>query len=221
MKLETLISSCLSSDDLSIDFQNDSNIFSFHIENKILFKVMSLLKQKMSSLFLLDISAIEDKGDISKNGPHLRYLFIHLDSFEYIEVMTTLDQNRKGPGFSQIWPNARWHEQELFDFHGVCMGDNSKRLILPEDFSGHPLQKKYLYKSNEGYFKKRRIKNSPKRTLAIIDLDSLQFCENGYLEKEYLLNGRKIVDAKLLLGFEHRGIEKICEKNLFPKPIFL
>lgn len=46
---------------------------------------------------------------------------------------------------SDIWPAANWHEREAFDLLGVTFSGhpNLKRLLLPEDWVGHPFRKDY------------------------------------------------------------------------------
>jgi NADH-quinone oxidoreductase subunit C len=45
----------------------------------------------------------------------------------------------------RIWKTADWHEREAFDLMGIVfLGHrNLKRILLPEDWEGHPLRKDY------------------------------------------------------------------------------
>ncbi|MFZ5997219.1 MAG: NADH-quinone oxidoreductase subunit C [Nitrospirota bacterium] len=51
-----------------------------------------------------------------------------------------------------IWAGANWHERECYDLLGVVFNGHPdpRRILLPEDWEGHPLRKDYPLKSDLG-----------------------------------------------------------------------
>jgi NADH-quinone oxidoreductase subunit C len=62
-----------------------------------------------------------------------------------VRLKVWLDEGEAVPSVVSVWPTADWHEREQFDLMGVVFEGhpNLKRLIMDDDWEGHPLRKDY------------------------------------------------------------------------------
>ena len=78
--------------------------------------------------------------------------------FEVIYHLHSLDKNQRlrikcrlpeaaaeVDSVTSVWRSANWHEREVFDLFGIVFRGhpNLRRIMLPEDWEGHPLRKDY------------------------------------------------------------------------------
>jgi NADH-quinone oxidoreductase subunit C len=51
------------------------------------------------------------------------------------------------PSVAGVWPTANWHEREAYDLFGIVYDGHPdmRRILLPEDWAGHPLRKDYVF----------------------------------------------------------------------------
>jgi len=57
----------------------------------------------------------------------------------------TKDAEVRIPTLSHIWRTAEWHEREAYDLLGMMFENHPdpRRILLPDDWVGHPLRKDY------------------------------------------------------------------------------
>jgi len=62
-----------------------------------------------------------------------------------VRLQAWLDEGEAVPTVIPVWPTADWHEREAWDLMGVAIDGhpNLKRILLDDDWEGHPLRKDY------------------------------------------------------------------------------
>ena len=64
---------------------------------------------------------------------------------ERLRLKTHLGENETVSTVVPIWPTANWLEREIFDMFGIRFDGHPdlRRILLPEEWIGHPLRKDY------------------------------------------------------------------------------
>jgi NADH-quinone oxidoreductase subunit C len=62
-----------------------------------------------------------------------------------VRVQVWVDDGEPVPSVVSVWPTADWHEREAYDLMGIRIEGhpNLARIILEDDWAGHPLRKDY------------------------------------------------------------------------------
>ncbi len=113
--------------------------------------------------FLNCISGVDylepDPKKAAKAGfePHLEVVY-HLSSFTHRHrlvlklILPRWKDNRpqhlpEVPSVTGLWRTADWHEREVYDLSGVNFTGHPdlRRILLSEDWEGHPLRKDYEF----------------------------------------------------------------------------
>jgi NADH-quinone oxidoreductase subunit C len=79
------------------------------------------------------------------------YHLFSIPKKERVRLKTRLDGSSAVlESVTSVWPSANFYEREVFDLFGVRFTShpNLKRIMMPDDWEGHPLRKDYPV---EGY----------------------------------------------------------------------
>jgi NADH-quinone oxidoreductase subunit C len=79
------------------------------------------------------------------------YHLLSIPHKERVRLKARLDGSSAAiESVTSVWPSANFFEREVFDLFGVRFTGhpNLKRIMMPDDWEGHPLRKDYPV---EGY----------------------------------------------------------------------
>ncbi len=105
--------------------------------------------QRVGYEFLEDVTAVDWYP--SEPRFQITYHILSMAMKQRVRLIVRLDSDSAATdSITPVWPSANFYEREVFDLFGVHFGNhpNLKRIMMPEDWQGHPLRKDYPV---EGY----------------------------------------------------------------------
>ena len=104
---------------------------------------------------LLGVSGVHFPHDAGKEM-HVIVNLLSLTHNRRIRLEVTCpDADPHVPSLVPLWPNADWHERETFDFFGIVFDGHPglTRIMMPDDWPGHPQRKDYPLQGIDVEFK--------------------------------------------------------------------
>ena len=112
-----------------------------------LFEIMATLKDQHQFDLLVDITCVDYlnyRGATNRFG--LVYLLASTDTDQRLTIRVMLDESdTEVASLTELWEGANWMEREVWDMFGIRFRGHPdlRRILLPEEFSAHPLRKDY------------------------------------------------------------------------------
>jgi NADH-quinone oxidoreductase subunit C len=80
------------------------------------------------------------------------YNIFSISKAQWIMLKVEVAENEEVPTVTTVWRTANWHEREAFDLVGIRFSGHPDmtRILLPDDWVGHPLRKEYPLEGKEG-----------------------------------------------------------------------
>ncbi len=92
--------------------------------------------------YLMSLSGV----DLNDGNLAVVYHLSSMQKRHRIVLKVKVPKDKPGvPSVESIWKTANWHEREAFDLFGIVFLDHPdlRRILLPDDWVGHPLRKDY------------------------------------------------------------------------------
>lgn len=123
--------------------------FTVRVKKEGIIDICSYLKKEFRFNLLSDLCGVHypDRDDKFEVVYHI----FSIDAKERLRLKVGLKEGEKINTVTPVWGTANWHEREAFDLLGIVFEGhpNLKRILLPDDWTGHPLRKDYPYRSKD------------------------------------------------------------------------
>ena len=111
--------------------------------------VAKLFKNRLKYTQLSELSAcdfLESRGEFE-----VFYQFLSMEKRKRVRVKFAIKDGQAVDSLYDIYKSADWAEREMFDMFGIVANGhpNLKRILMPDDWSGHPLRKSYPLQGDE------------------------------------------------------------------------
>lgn len=103
----------------------------------------AFLRRALGCHFFSWLSAVDWKAE----GLEVLCRVENLEARVAVMMRTRLGAGRtRCPSLTGIWTGADWMERECYDMFGIVFDGHPdlRRLLLPDDWDGHPLRKDYV-----------------------------------------------------------------------------
>lgn len=129
---------------------------------------------------------------------------------------------------SDLWPAADWYEREMYDMFGIRFSGhpNLRRLIMPPDWTGHPLRKGYPGRATQmpAYTLQQARQHQPlagdrffdpgrNEDVLVLNVGPHHTATHGLLRLVVRLDGETITGLDMDVGYHHRAVEKMGERQ--------
>ncbi len=110
--------------------------------------ILTMLRDTLDFDFLMDLTAVDWLGreEEAEERFCIVYVLYSLSNNDYFRVRAWVpEDDPRIDTLSSVWKAAPWAEREVWDMYGISFDGHAdmKRILLPEDYPGHPLRKDY------------------------------------------------------------------------------
>lgn len=128
----------------AVEYDAEAERPAVYVPGEGLTALLSFLKEDAAFLFnrLENVTSVDYKTYFEM----VYHLFSWGDRNDWLTVKVKLDHDSPSvPSVTGVFPGAAFEEREVYDLMGIIFTDHPdlRRILLADDFSGHPLRKAY------------------------------------------------------------------------------
>lgn len=135
------------------DFQGQAAVI---VNREKIIEILRWLRDTpaMQMNHLMDLCAVDNLKRPEQNRPRFEIVYnLYSISLRHsIRVRAQVSEEDSCiDSITCLWPGADWHERECFDLMGIAFNHHPdlRRILLPDDWHGHPLRKEYPLKGGK------------------------------------------------------------------------
>jgi len=111
-------------------------------------EILQILKERGYEM-LCEIAAIDYEA--ARGGMEVVYQLLSISGKKRARLKVFVKDGEFLESVCELYDSANWAEREMYDMSGVWIANhpNLKRIIMPDDWHGHPLRKSYPLEGDE------------------------------------------------------------------------
>lgn len=133
-------------------FRNETTL---EVMKENLKRLLAYLKDKngLGYEVLMDLTGVDYLGPV--NRTKVVYWLHNPTTYERIRIVLYVARDEVIPSVTDLWKGADWYERELYDLFGIQFEGHPdmKRILMPDDWVGHPLRRDYALTEESVEFK--------------------------------------------------------------------
>jgi NADH dehydrogenase I D subunit len=214
--------------------EHTSDMLTVSLDKENIKPILNFLKKESVPKFrrMEDLTAIDESARRRRQSyPDytMVYSLLAFDPPTRVRVKVPLQgDNPSVPSVVDIWPSANWYEREVFDMMGIRFDGhpNLTRILMPHHWEGHPLRKSYPGRATEmeaytdedarnlqpleaGFY----VSDKDGRHHMVLNVGPHHVSTHGLMRYILSLDGETITHLDMDIGYHHRGVEKIGERQ--------
>jgi NADH-quinone oxidoreductase subunit C/D len=208
-------------------------------------EMLAYLKRDVPNPYrmLYDLTAIDERVRLETPPGYVDcdltvvYHLLSYDRNEDVRLKVPVSDGQSVATITDLWPAANWYEREAYDMFGLSFEGHPflERILMPRWWKGHPLRKEHPARATEmePYSlpdwrveeEEAELQFHPERYGISRSSDHSDFMflnvgphhpgTHGLLRIVLQLEGEEIIDALPDIGYHHRAVEKMAERQTY------